>query len=113
MLLLVISVLFGMNLSFSFGLLLLLIQPFALVIYIIIESMVLIFYFSIMLRCRFFQVLVLLELGVLLFIYGKILEGVCLFRVLLVFVLGACESSIGLGVSVALGRAKGVSSFGV
>jgi len=74
---------------------------------------VLFFCLSIMLRNRFFQVLVLLEIGVLLFIYFIILVGPDHFSVLLVFVLGACESSIGLGVSVALGREWGVSSFGV
>jgi len=72
-----------------------------------------VFCFSILLRKRFFQVLVLLEVSMLLFIYGMNLEGVCLFRVLLVFVLGACESSIGLRVSIALGRERGVSTFSV
>ena len=80
---------------------------------IVYESLVLFFCFSILLRNRFFQVLVLLEIGVLLLIYGIILRSLRSFGIIIVFVLGACESSIGLGVSVSLGRACGVSSFSV
>jgi len=103
-----------MRLFFSFGLQFsVTLSPFAWVSIIIFEALALIFCFSLLLRNRFFQVLVLLEVGVLLFIYVLALEGVCVFRLLFVFVLGACESSIGLGVSVSMSRAVGVTSFRV
>lgn len=81
--------------------------------HILYECLVLCFSLSLLVRYRFFQILVLLEVSLLMLIYGIIKVGGPLFVVLLVFALGACESALGLSVSVTISRAVGTSSFSV
>ena len=80
---------------------------------IVYEFFVLCFSLSLLVRYRFFQILVLLEVSLLMLIYGFIWGGGSLFVVLLVFALGSCESALGLSVSVSLSRAIGSSSISV
>ena len=74
---------------------------------IVYEFFVLCFSLTLLVRYRYFQILVLLEVFLLMLIFGIIQEGGGVFVVLLVFALGSCESALGLSVSVSLSRAKG------
>jgi len=62
-------------------------------------------------KSSFFLILVLLEVSLILTILGLLFFGTGPWFVLPLLTLGACESSLGLSVSVWLSRSTGVVSY--